>query len=135
MVELPSGRRIVYWHPMIDPENGEVAVETYGTANCSLRAEAKNAGMTRVYGGLLVENLTQAVAFDLLLGALLDIHERHSDKCRIVMHIHDEIVVECTDSDAELVQQAVRVSMERVPQWGRGLRLNAEPEVMKRYKK
>lgn len=135
MVELPSGRRIVYWNPMVDPENGEVAVETYGTANCSLRAEAKNAGMTRVYGGLLVENLTQAVAFDLLLGALLDIHERHSDKCRIVMHIHDEIVVECAEADAELVQQAVRVSMERVPQWGRGLRLNAEPEVMKRYKK
>lgn len=135
MMELPSGRRIVYWNPMIDPENGEVAVETYGTANCSLRAEAKNAGMTRVYGGLLVENLTQAVAFDLLLGALLDVHEHHSDKCRIVMHIHDEIVVECIESDAELVQQAVRVSMERVPQWGRGLRLNAEPEVMKRYKK
>lgn len=135
MMELPSGRRIVYWEPTIDPENGEIAVETYGSANSTIPAKAKNAGMTRVYGGLLVENLTQAVAFDLLLGALLEIHEKHADKCQIVMHIHDEIVVECAETDASLVQQAVRTAMERVPEWGRGLRLNAEPEVMRRYKK
>jgi DNA polymerase I-like protein with 3'-5' exonuclease and polymerase domains len=70
-----------------------------------------------------------------MTGALLEIHEKHADKCRIVMHIHDEIVVECAESDAPLVQQAVRTAMGRVPEWGRGLRLNAEPEVMRRYKK
>lgn len=135
MMELPSGRRIVYWNPTIDPENGEIAVETYGSANSSIPAQAKNAGMTRVYGGLLVENLTQAVAFDLLLGALLEIHERYSGRCQVVMHIHDEIVAECAEQDAEFVQQAVRTAMERVPEWGRGLHLNAEPEMMRRYKK
>lgn len=135
MMELPSGRRIVYWNPTIDPENGEIAVETYGSANSSIPAQAKNAGMTRVYGGLLVENLTQAVAFDLLLGALLEIHEKHADKCRVVMHIHDEIVAECAEGDAEFVQQAIRTAMERVPGWGGGLHLNAEPEIMRRYRK
>lgn len=135
MMELPSGRRIVYWAPRVDPENGEIAVETYGSANSSIPAVAKNAGMTRVYGGLLVENLTQAVAFDLLLGALLGIHEKHGDKCQIVMHIHDEIVVECAEASAALVQQIVRAAMERVPDWGNGLHLSAEPEIMRRYKK
>lgn len=135
LMELPSGRRIVYWNPTIDPENGEIAVETYGSANSSIPAQAKNAGMTRVYGGLLVENLTQAVAFDLLLGALLEIHERYSGRCQVVMHIHDEIVAECAEQDAEFVQHAVRTAMERVPEWGRGLHLNAEPEIMRRYKK
>lgn len=135
LMELPSGRRIVYWNPTIDPENGEVAVETYGSANSSIPAQAKNAGMTRVYGGLLVENLTQAVAFDLLLGALLEIHERYAGRCQVVMHIHDEIVAECAEQDAEFVQQAVRTAMERVPEWGRGLHLKAEPEIMRRYKK
>lgn len=135
MMELPSGRRIVYWNPTIDPESGEIAVETYGSANSDIPAQAKNAGMTRVYGGLLVENLTQAVAFDLLLGALLEIHERYTGRCRIVMHIHDEIVVECDESDAPFVEHALRTAMERVPDWGHGLRLNAEPEIMKRYKK
>lgn len=135
MLELPSGRRIVYWNPTIDPENGEIAVETYGSANSSIPAQAKNAGMTRVYGGLLVENLTQAVAFDLLLGALLEIHEQYAGRCQVVMHIHDEIVAECAEQDAEFVQHAVRTAMERVPEWGRGLHLNAEPEVMRRYRK
>lgn len=135
MMELPSGRRIVYWNPTIDPESGEIAVETYGSANSDIPAQAKNAGMTRVYGGLLVENLTQAVAFDLLLGALLEIHERYTGRCQVVMHIHDELVAECAEQDAEFVQQAVRTAMERVPEWGRGLHLNAEPEIMKRYKK
>lgn len=135
MMGLPSGRRIVYWEPTIDPENGEIAVETYGSANSDLPAKAKNAGMTRVYGGLLVENLTQAVAFDLLLGALLEIHEKHADKCRIVMHIHDEIVVECAERDADSAASALRAAMERVPGWGNGLHLNAEPEIMRRYKK
>ena len=135
MMELPSGRRIVYWNPTIDPESGEIAVETYGSANSDIPAQAKNAGMTRVYDGLLVENLTQAVAFDLLLGALLEIHERYTGRCQVVMHIHDELVAECAEQDAEFVQQAVRTAMERAPEWGRGLHLNAEPEIMKRYKK
>ena len=135
MMELPSGRRIVYWNPTIDPENGEIAVETYGSANSSIPAQAKNAGMTRVYGGLLVENLTQAVAFDLLLGSLLEIHERYAGRCQVVMHIHDEIVAECAEQDAEFVQHAIRTAMERVPGWGGGLHLNAEPEIMRRYRK
>lgn len=135
MMELPSGRRIVYWAPAVDPENGEIAVETYGSANSSITATAKNAGMTRVYGGLLVENLTQAVAFDLLLGALLEIQETRSDVCQIVMHIHDEIVVECAEENSEFVSACVRRAMERVPAWGSGLHLNADPEIMRRYKK
>lgn len=135
LMELPSGRWIAYWNPRIDPENGEIAVETYGSANSAIPAEAKNAGMTRVYGGLLVENLTQAVAFDLLLGSLLEIHEKHRDMCEVVMHIHDEIVAECEEFDAERVAGIVRSAMERVPEWGRGLHLNAEPEIMQRYKK
>lgn len=135
MIELPSGRRIVYWNPVVDVETGEIAVETYGTANTAIPAQAKGAGMSRVYGGLLTENVTQAVAFDLLLGALLTMHEKHSDKCRIVMHIHDEIVVECAEKDADAVQDALRGAMELTPAWGFTLSLKAEPEVMRRYKK
>ena len=137
-IMLPSGRKIMYWAPQIvKGDNGfdEVAVETYGSANCTLPAKARNAGMTRVYGGLLVENITQAVAFDLLLQSLLGIWRWHRDKCRIVMHIHDEIVVECDADRAEEVARAVRATMERASLWAPGLKLNAEPEIMERYKK
>ena len=121
-LELPSKRRIVYWDTQNDIENGEISINTYPTRS-------------HVYGGLLCENLTQAVAFDLLLGALLRLHENYRALCRPIMHIHDEIVVECAENDAESVCTAIRAAMETVPLWGRGLVLKAEPEIMKRYKK
>ena len=130
--DLPSGRRMVYWAPKIDPENGEIAVETYGSANCSMESVATGAGMSRVYGGLLAENLTQAVAFDLLLVSLLKLHAAGR---KIIMHIHDEIVVECGEDEAEDVAKQMAEIMGTAPSWGSGLHLIAEPEIMRRYKK
>lgn len=132
---LPSGRALIYWDPQIDTENGEIVVETYGGGNSPMPARAKGAKTSRLYGGILAENITQAVAFDLLLGSLLAISENHADKCRIVMHIHDEIVVECAEAIAPTVAAAVRGVMEKTPVWAPGLRLAAEPEIMRRYKK
>lgn len=130
--DLPSGRQMVYWAPKIDPENGEIAVETYGSANCSMDSVAVGAGMSRVYGGLLAENLTQAVAFDLLLVSLLKLHAAGR---KIIMHIHDEIVVECAENEAKDVAKQMAEIMGTAPSWGSGLRLIAEPEIMPRYKK
>jgi DNA polymerase len=132
---LPSGRALIYWDPQTDVENGEIAVETYGAGNSLMPARAKGAKMSRLYGGILAENITQAVAFDLLLGSLLAISEKHADKCQIVMHIHDEIVVECAEAIAPTVAAAVRGAMEKTPAWAPGLRLIAEPEIMRRYRK
>lgn len=120
--ELPSGRKMVYWDPQIDAENGEITIDA-------------NDGRNHVYGGLLVENLTQAVAFDLLLGSLLELHEKHFALCKVVMHIHDEIVTECATKRAEVVAATVKSVMEKAPSWARGLVLRAEPEIMQRYKK
>ena len=118
---LPSGRKIMYWDPGYNPDSGEISVDDGGTAR------------SHVYGGLLVENLTQAVAFDLLLGSLLALHEVH--KLHVIMHIHDEIVVECDEADAERVAATVKRTMESTPAWASGLVLRAEPEIMRRYRK
>lgn len=122
ILELPSGREIVYWDPEVDVETGDVTVNSMD-------------GRNHVYGGLLCENLTQAVAFDLLLASLLTLHERYADKCRVIMHIHDEIVVECPEADAPQVAAAVKRTMETAPPWAFGLVLRAEPEIMRRYRK
>ena len=122
ILELPSGREIVYWDPEVDVETGDVTVDSTD-------------GRNHVYGGLLCENLTQAVAFDLLLASLLALHERYADKCRVIMHIHDEIVVECAEADAPQVAATVKRTMEAAPPWAFGLVLRAEPEIMRRYRK
>lgn len=130
---LPSGRAMTYWAPKVCNTTGDVLCETFGGTGAP-GAEIKGAVYNRIYGGILAENLTQAVAFDLLLNSLLAINQRR-DLCRIVMHIHDEIVVECDEKDADEVKKFVQKSMETVPAWATGLPLKAEPEIMKRYKK
>lgn len=145
-LKLPSGRAMYYWAPRIDLEKDEVAVEVYGPPESCMPAVAAGATMTRIYGGVITENLTQAVAFDLLLGALLRLSE-HDGTFRVlkdpqqrldfqvVMHIHDEIVVECPEEQAGDVAKLVRAAMETTAYWARGLVLKAAPEIMSRYKK
>ena len=46
----------------------------------------------RTYGGKLVENIVQAIARDCLAAAMTRLE---AEGYQIVMHIHDEVVIEC----------------------------------------
>jgi DNA polymerase len=69
--------------------------------------------------------VTQAVANDLLRHALRQLDD-------VVLHVHDEIVLETADPEA--AENLKRV-MCTAPEWADGLPLNAEVETMKRYGK
>jgi DNA polymerase len=53
----------------------------------------------------------------------------------IILHIHDECVVECPEDDAERVAAEVERVMCEAPEWAVGLPLAAEVKIMKRYGK
>lgn len=78
-------------------------------------------GSDETYGGKLTENLVQATARDLLTHAM-----RHVDKAghRIVMHIHDEIVVDEPTGGANA--EDIVALMTRLPTWADGLPLDAD---------
>jgi len=57
------------------------------------------------------------------------------DGLQVVMHIHDEIVVECKEADAEVVQRRMEAIMTTPPSWAAGLPLAAEGGVAKRFAK
>lgn len=78
------------------------------------------------YGGRLTENVTQAVARDLLAEALIRLDEAG---IQVVAHVHDEIVAETEDS--ELVVKLMTES----PRWATGLPIRAEGFVTERYRK
>ena len=82
----------------------------------------------RLWRGLAVENVTQAVANDLLRHAL-----RRLDN--LTMHIHDEVVVECPEADGERVAAEVERVMCEPPEWAAGLPLGAEVKIMQVYGK
>ena len=81
---------------------------------------------TDTYGGRLSENITQAVARDVLAEALVRL-DRAGE--RVVGHVHDEVLVESDDLDR------IQALMTESPSWAGGLPLNAAGFVCRRYRK
>lgn len=125
---LPSGRVLCYPFARFD-EEGNV---TYAKASWKPAADAKEWPRARLWRGLACENITQAVANDLLRYALRRLEE---ERLGVVLHVHDEIVLEVpTERRDEAADALVRV-MCAPPAWAYGLPLNAEVAIMDRYGK
>ncbi len=125
---LPSGRVLCYPFARFD-EEGNV---TYAKASWKPAADAKEWPRARLWRGLACENITQAVANDLLRHSL-----RRLDgmDLKVVLTVHDEIVLEVEKSKADWAAGQLVEVMCTVPDWCFGLPLNAEVAVMERYGK
>jgi DNA polymerase len=117
---LPSGRILCYPYAKLESEG-----VTYAKAAWKPTQDAKEWPRARLWKGLACENVTQAVANDLLRHSLRQLDD-------VVLHVHDEIVVETADPEA--AENLKRV-MCTAPAWADGLPLAAEVETMKRYGK
>lgn len=123
---LPSGRVLCYPFARFD-EEGNV---TYAKASWKPSADAKEWPRARLWRGLACENITQAVANDLLRHSLQRLDEEGFE---VVLHVHDEIVLETAEPDAAAA--ALLKIMTTPPSWAYGLPLNAEVATMVRYGK
>ena len=127
MCRLPSGRVLHYPAPKIEnvttPWGGNKDAITYLTENSITRKWCRE----KTYGGKLVENITQAVARDILAESLLKIESKGH---KTVGHVHDEIIIEGR-GDIEEIESI----MCEIPEWAIGLPLAAEGYKSKRYRK
>ena len=115
---MPSGIPIVY--PDLQGEPGEQGVEySYQTRN----------GRTRIYGGKLVENLSQSLARDIVGAQMLRIAKRY----RVVLTVHDSVVACVPAEEAEEAQAYIEQCMRWTPEWAAGLPVNCESEVGTKY--
>ena len=121
--ELPSGRILCY--PFARFEEGNV---TYAKAAWKPAQDAKEWPRARLWKGLACENITQAIANDILRHSL-----RQLEPLGVVLHVHDEIVIE-TDDPERVAEDIMRV-MCTPPNWAGGLPLGAEVTLMDRYGK
>jgi HK97 family phage portal protein len=121
---------ICRWFRVPSHKVGERDGITYAKAAWKPAQDAKEWPRARLWHGLACENIVQAVANDLLRDAL-----RRLDAAgqRVILHVHDEIVLEADDVEAAAAQlEAVMVAP---PAWAAGLPLAAEVNIRERYGK
>lgn len=114
-LQLPSGRRLAYVKPKLQPNRfGRLSItyEGLGANNKWQRQET--------YSGKLTENITQATARDLLAEAMWRIEKAGLD---IVGHVHDEVILEVPE-DGATVEDVCQI-MNQNPKWADGIVLNS----------
>jgi len=133
--QLPSGRALYYPKPRLEEKNkaikyldqsGDIAEFTpidktivYGKG-------------TTLYGGKITENLVQAIARDVLAEAILRLEALGR---RVVMHVHDEVIIQVPEAEAEAALADVKRELSRTPEWAEGLPVACEAGIARRYGK
>lgn len=123
-IVLPSGRKLVYVKP-------KIGVNRYGSESVTYEGVGEQKKWLRLesYGPKFVENIVQATARDILVEAM---RRLESAGYQIVMHVHDEAVIEAP-ADSSL--EDICAIMGQTPAWAGGLLLRADGYVCDFYQK
>lgn len=124
-IALPSGRKLSYIKPRIEINKfgrGGITYEGIGVSKQWCRIDT--------YGPKLVENIVQATARDLLAESMINVTKAGYE---IVMHVHDEIIVEAPMGFGSL--KDVCDIMAIAPAWAEGLPLRADGFECEYYRK
>ncbi|MCC5910214.1 MAG: hypothetical protein JJT76_07240 [Clostridiaceae bacterium] len=115
LIWLPSGRQLSYVKP-------RMGLNSFGSESVTYEGVGATKKWERIdsYGPKFVENIVQAISRDLLCHAM-----RNLDKAgyRIVMHVHDEVVLEAPKEESV---EKVCALMSQIPTWAKGLMLRAD---------
>ncbi len=116
---LPSGEFLTYHQPRLDS-----VIDKYGRTNLEISFKGWNTNAMKgpvgwlresTYGGKLAENVTQAVARDILAAALVRVENAGYP---VVKHVHDEIVAEVPEGRGSI--EELEALMVELPAWARG---------------
>lgn len=121
-LRLPSGRAITYHGVKF-----EFAETPYGPKRQPSFIDPRINQRVKTYGGRLTENVTQAVARDILSEAIVRLQ---GAGYKVAGHVHDEILVEGEHDLAEITR-----IMTQQPSWAEGLPLDGAGFNCSRYRK
>lgn len=151
MIELPSGRKLLYASPqlakevIVDPDGGEPWISTYVTYST---ARGRGWMRERAWAGLFVENMVQAIANDVLRAAMLRVHTDTmavpaifaylcslpaNARTAISLHVHDECCLDIPKGSYPK-ERFVKVMTER-PSWALDLPIALDVWINPRYGK
>lgn len=116
-IQLPSGRKLSYIRPKIEPGPYDKDIITYE----GMEQTSKQWTILETYGPKLVENIVQAIARDCLAEAMFKVTAARYD---IVMHVHDEIIMD-VPKDKGSVEEICDIFGQSI-EWAKGLPLRAD---------
>ena len=118
-IHLPSGRCLAYAKPRV-----EESLKFPGSSRI-IYSDRNSAGTgwidRETYGGTLVENIVQATARDILAESMMSLDEAGY---QIVMHVHDEVIIEI-DKDLQELERITKIMGSEI-NWAEGLPLRAD---------
>lgn len=122
-IQLPSKRRLAY-------PKAKIGMNRFGGESIVYEGIVVGNKWDKIesYGGKFVENIVQAIARDILAEAMMRLEKKGFN---IVMHIHDEVVIESDSSSTEEINEIMSI----VPIWAPGLILDADGFESEFYKK
>lgn len=119
---LPSGRYIRYFNPRIVQDRLEYQTQIGNATTLMYKS---------IWGGLITENICQAIARDVLAQAIINCSVEGLDTR---LHVHDELGIYADKEDENALDDLIN-NMIKLPEWATGLPLVAEGWEGDRYKK
>lgn len=136
---LPSGRVLCYPYPKIlagaygdELTYMTVPNEGSGTKIIEDVKNANNWSRVSTYGGSLMQTTMEAICRDLLADKMLELTEKGA---QIVLHVHDEVVIEVSSAAQEGARAAMQTVMCSPSPWAAGFPLKTTCKIMDRYGK
>jgi DNA polymerase len=130
-IKLPSNRLLCYYQPVLIDSLmpwGEYKQQLNFTG---VNQVTRNIEVSSTYGGKIVENITQAVARDVLAANLPKVEAAGFE---VIGSVHDEIIT-LAPEDSALDHQTLSALLATQPEWADGLPLAAEGYTSVRYQK
>lgn len=131
VVFSPEVHTVAQFYTMAEQHDTEVKeFETHSIRYYGVHPKTKQWTQLYLYGGMQAENVTQAVARDLLAHAMVEAEKRGYE---IVLHVHDELVADAPHGKGNLAE--LKEIMLDSPKWAGGLPLDATGCETERFKK
>jgi len=123
VIELPSGRKLYYVGTKVVGRGKYRGVEMPDY-------KRNGKGTIRMWHGLIVENIVQATARDIIAINLLNVEQAGY---RVPLTVHDDISAIVPEKTADEHQKNIENIMRIVPDWAEGLPVEVESQITKRY--
>lgn len=131
LCQLPSGRCLAYPKAFLEYKDTPWGERKLALHYYAVDSKTKRWGQEATYGGKIIENITQAVARDILANSMLGCEK---NGLPVIFSVHDEIVCDVPQTTGKTVGGFTE-TLTGLPSWATGCPIKAECWKGNRYRK